>query len=505
MNSILSNIEKLSRLRNSNFYFARFNSWQEFMSKGNEYFAEMTEKYSNFRKYANDSMFDESNIPTSYFTSETRNIDDLNEGFYTTYSKNELLENVLLAFDEILADIDMGGSFKKSKLIITDRPQGIFDFGLASLGLFAEKEFYSEKLAKESPNEFTDEPKGVVPPIFVTKNQLGDFWYVSNSTGKKYKMTQQDKGTQEAIEKGYSPLNIPSKFKSFKTKQKRSYLLFKKEGGKSQTVDLYVPVGGLGGMEESGMLQRALPLFMAARFFESVGIRTRLNSARVYESNGNEMSSNRAKDGYSVITTVIKDFGEDLDFTKLAIAVADDRTYRYNTWKLTPAIFAKEYGVAQRGYGSTLYGGMKLEETTRRYKNWYYQQIKENDKQWLEVPKPLMIFGGVPNPLDTWDYNGNKNERGYKDIVEEFYRILDTVDLFYNDAKKACERIYERWVETNEKTISQYKTYIKDVLSKAFNVAEGGQYADSQESVDENIEEFTEKLKQVNIFLNDLN
>ena len=47
-----------------------------------------------------------------------------------------------------------------------------------------------------------------------------------------------------------------------------------------------------------------------------------------------------------------------------------------------------------------------------------------------------MIFGGVPNPLDTWDYNGNKNESGYKDIVEEFYRILDTVDLFYNDAKK---------------------------------------------------------------------
>lgn len=500
MNNLNWNIKK-NRGSGFNYYFARFDSWQELMSKGNEWNEELKSN-PNFKKFYDDRNF--KSMQSEWITEETPTLEELDKGFYTRFIEQDLLDNVTLAFDEILADIDMGGSFKKSKLIITDRPQGIFDFGLASLGLFTEQEFYSEKLAEESPLEFPKEPKGIVPNIFVNQNQLGDFWYVSNFSGNKYKMTQQDKGTQKAMLEGYAKNEIPNRFKSFKTNQKKSYLLFKKEGGSAKKVDLYVPVGGLGNMDSSGMLQRALPLFMAAKFFESVGIRTRLNATRLYSSGGTNLSNGKNESGFTCITSTIKDFGEDLDFTKLAVAVADVRTFRYNLWKLSPAITGKLTGAAQYGYGSTLYEGGNFKNTARRFKNWYYDEIENNNKEWVEIPKPLMIFGGVPNPDDSWNYNGNKNESGYQKIVKEFYRILDTVDFYYNDGQKASERIYERYVETGEKDVTEYKDYVQGVLENAYSVADGEPYADPKEDKDKLMEEFEEKVEKVSTFLSEI-
>ncbi len=500
MNSLNWKIKK-NETEDQNYYFARFDSWQELMSKGNEWNEELKSN-PNFKKFYDDYNF--KSMLSEWITEETPTLKELDKGFYTRFIEQELLENVTLAFDEILADIDMGGSFKKSKLIITDRPQGIFDFGLASLGLFTEQEFYSKKLAEESPLEFPKEPKGIVPNIFVNQNQLGDFWYVSNFSGNKYKMTQQDKGTQKAMLEGYSKNEIPNRFKSFKTNQKKSYLLFKKEGGSAKKVDLYIPIGGLSDMTSSGMLQRALPLFMAAKFFESVGIRTRLNATRLYKSYGTNLSNGKNEGGLTCITSTIKNFGEDLDFTKLAVAVADVRTYRYNLWKLSPAITGKLTGAAQYGYGNTLYKGKPFDTTARRYKNWYYDEIKNNNKEWVEIPKPLMLFGGVPNPDNSWNYNGNKNERGYQKIVKEFYRILDTVDFYYNDGQKASERIYERYVETGEKDVTEYKDYVQSVLGNAYSVADGEPYADPKVDKDELIKEFKEKVEKVSTFLSEI-
>jgi hypothetical protein len=496
------NVDEFRDYNNSSFFFARFDDWSQFMRLGTEYNEEMRSKYRKYKKFYDGYNWKE--LPSQFETKETKTIEDLNKGFFKTYMEEKLLKNVLTAFDEILADIDMGGSFKKSKLIITDKTRGIFDFGLASLGLFAEQEFFSEKLAEESPLEFPKEPKGVVPPLFVNLNQLGDYWYVSSVTGKKYKMTRQDKGTQAAIYDGFTKENVPLKFKSFKTKQKKSYLEFKKEGGKSKFVDLYVPMGGLGGMTASGMLQRALPLFMAAEFFESVGIRTRVNCARVWSSWGERMTAEATKkdDGFSAITVGIKDFGEDLDFTRLAVAVADERTYRYNMWKLAPAITAKYYKSAQRGAGSTLYGrDPEFNPTTRRFKNWYYEQIEKYDKDWVQVPKPLMIFGGVADPLNRWKYTGDKEERGYRSIVEEFYRILDTVDFYFNKPEAVCQRIYDRWVETGEKSIRDFKKYCQSTLANAFSIVENGEYSDPEEEKEADTEAFNEKCIGLRDFL----
>lgn len=500
-------IDNYQSLRTSKFYFGFFDNWQDFFQKNGEAREEIARSNSYFKRkfydsYEASSVEDaESRIGFSFATQETQNINELNSGFFGTYQQQGLLDNVIQAFTDILSDIDMGGSFKKSKLIITDRPQGIFDFGLASLGLFAEQEFYSEKLALESPLEFPKEISGIVPSMFVSKNQLGDFWYVSSFSGKKYKCIQQDKGTQKAIKDGYTIDQIPNNYKTFKTRQKKSYLLFKKEGGKAKKVDLYIPMGGNADLKESGMLARALPVIMAARFFESVGIRTRVNATRIYSTDSYDISTQSKIRGttYQCVAITIKDFGDDIDFTKMAISVADNRTFRWGLWKFLPAYFAKEFGVTNIGYGSAIYGGDELMETTRKFKNWYEEEVIKG-VPFVKMEKPLMIFGGLPNPPSTYDYTGVQDTT-YDEIIKEFYRILDTVDMYYNKPKDAANRIYKRWVETQTMSLREMKIYITNILSRAYSVSTNGAYADPLDEAQKLEDEFDKKIDGLNEFL----
>ena len=500
-------IEEYRNLSSRNFYFGFFDNWKEFFEQNTVDREQLASQNDYFReKFYNQYEVDtvqqaQRAVGFNLGTEETQTIEQLNSGFFGTYQQQELLDNIVQAFTDILADIDMGGSFKKSKLIITDRPQGIFDFGLASLGLFAEQEFFSEKLAMESPLEFPNELSGIVPNLFVTKNQLQDFWYVSNDTGKKYKMTQQDKGTRKGVLEGYPEDEIPSKYKTYRTRQKKSYLLFKKEGGKAKKVDLYIPMGGNADLNESGMLARALPVIMAARFFESVGIRARVNATRLYEAESYNIAKRekiRTKT-FQCVAVTIKDFGEDIDFTRMAISVADNRTFRWGLWKFLPAYFAKKYGVTNIGYGWAVYQGSQLLETSRRFKNWYEDEIIKGVPL-VKMEKPLQIFGGLPSPPSSYTYTGQQDNT-YEEIIKEFYRILDTVDIFYNKPKEAYNRIYKRWVETKDMTVNEFKVYIQTVLARSYSVAVGGQYADKEDEAENLEDNFDTKIDSLNEFL----
>lgn len=504
-------IDTFRSLQNRDFYFGFFENWKEFFEQNGKDRDEIARSNDFFKRTFYDSYnvsdirAAEASVGFNLGTEETQTIEELNSGFFGTYQQQGLLDNVIQAFTDILADIDMGGSFKKSKLIISDRPQGIFDFGLASLGLFAEQEFYSEKLAIESPLEFPKEISGIVPPMFVTKKQLGEFWYESSFSGKEYKCVQQDKGTQQAIKDGYPIDEIPNKYKTFRTRQKKSYLLFKKEGGKAKKVDLYIPMGGNADLEESGMLARALPVIMAARFFESVGIRARVNATRIYRAESyNITTRNKIRNNtYQCVAVTIKDFGEDIDFTRMAISVADNRTFRWGLWKYLPAYFAKNFGVTNVGYGWAIYSGADLNETSRRFKNWYEEEIKKGIPL-ITMDKPLMIFGGLPNPPSTYDYTGDQ-DRTYNAIIDEFYRILDTVDMFYNKPKEAFNRIYKRYVETNTKSVAEFKLYIQSILSRSYSIAVGGIYADPLDEAEKLEDEFDKKIDALNEFLLNIN
>ena len=108
------------------------------------------------------------------------------------FNKPSDLEDGLAFFDEMVSTIDMGGTFKKVRLKITDDKRGIFDFGLASKGLYNPSEYFSQELADELPDEFSDDKygnklPGIVPINFIKEVYVlneKQFWYTSFNNGK---------------------------------------------------------------------------------------------------------------------------------------------------------------------------------------------------------------------------------------------------------------------------------------------------------------------------------
>ena len=100
------------------------------------------------------------------------------EGFQEKlFETNSRVEKVTSITDSLMTNIrdviNLGGAFKKDRLKITDDKRGIFDFSLASQGLYRPVEFFSDSYTKrKGENEFayTGEPIGVIPPERVFKD-----------------------------------------------------------------------------------------------------------------------------------------------------------------------------------------------------------------------------------------------------------------------------------------------------------------------------------------------
>lgn len=509
---------------NSKFLFKKFEGIEDFKEKGKKSVEELlrTKPYDLGR-------FQEFKLPIDrgYFTSDEKDFigtdfDEAEKGEFIDYFDRKTLDKAIDSFDAILGEIEMGGEVKKSKLIITDDKRGIFDFGLASKGLFRVVEFFSEELKKELPQEFDNLPSGIVNPDMVQKNVLGQFTYTSPTNQKTYFLKRRQKGTTEILnikpdtllkttDNGieYTAINSLDGIKlEFASSTKKSYLMFQKKGGKSRYVDLYCVIGGLKDLKGIGMLNRTLPILLASKVLEENGIKTRIFGMRMYQQSfGYEKVKIRNKE-YTVptlensfvnYTFQLKDYSQDIDFNWLAINVADTRFFRWNLWKYTSAMLQMA-GENDKGSGVTVYGGNKLNEVFGRYKNWYFSEMEAGREPENPLDKRLMLAGGLEDPE-------NKIEKDK--IKEEFYRILDVVDFQFNDPKKAVQKIYDR-IEKENPTISKetlkyrVKSYIIRILGDAYAYPSSGQYATAMKEQDELEKSFEYTVEAVSNYLNNL-
>ena len=439
----------------------------------------------------------------------------LDSGDFKKFENDYILKKAIDDFEFLFADIDMGGAFTKDKLIITDDKRGIFDFGLASKGLFRKQEYYSAELKEDNPFEFPNKLPGIVPWEMVYEDKMKQYWYTSEDTSKKYQLQLRQEGLTEILSKQpdlpVKELNgmlipvKPIKGLKFGTTTKKAYVMFNKSGGKAKKVELYVGIGGLGNLNSEGMLARAMPLMLVSRYLEMAGIKTRINATRAYTTS-NDMI---------MFTYPVKDYGEELNFNQIALNVADRRWFRWNLWKYTGAILrTEEFGKNSErprraknfnGYGSTVYAqevegwqdmpGML--EGGNRYKNWYFNQMERGLLPPIDVSRNLMLFGGLEDP-------GNNLFTQRQDIIDEFFRVLDVVDFNFNKPEKAAERIRRRMVVEEGKSVKEFKNYVLKTLGQAYSYAAEGMYAASPERQDELDEEYTEVLRGVNSYLSSI-
>jgi hypothetical protein len=498
----MSVLRQYNDYRNFSFFFKKFDSLESFKEAGEKAIEDFLASGKNKGAYRYFDSFRESFVGTDQATADA--------GVFIDYINKDDLDQAIESFDAILGDIEMGGEVKKGKLKITDDKRGIFDFSLASKGLFRVVEFYSEELKNELPEEFPKLPKGIADPNSVQKNTLGQFFYVSKTNNKSYFLKRRQKGTTEILELKpdallkttengieYTAISSYEGVKlDFKSSTKKTYLMFQKKGGKAKYVDLYCVVGGLKDLQPIGMLNRTLPVLLASKVLEENGIKTRIFGTRMYrriDLNDDPI------DSYVTYTFKLKDYSEDLDFNWLAINVADTRFFRWNLWKYVSAMMQLQ-GQNDVGAGVTVYGGNELNEVFGRYKNWYFEEIKAGREPDNPLDKSLMLTGGLSDPSNSIEE---------EDIKNEFFRILDVVDFQFNKPEKAVQKIYDRFQKDNptwDKVIVKDRVgdYVIRILSDAYSYPEKGQYATALKEQEELKDKFEDTLEAMNNYFDTL-
>lgn len=238
---------------------------------------------------------------------------------------------------------NLGGEQEKTRLETTSRPIGVFDFSLASQGLYRVQEYYSQELATQYPKLFEtfELPSGVVPPNLVDNVVIGGIKnFVYTHEGKTYVLEKRQKGTT-AIENGVKDAKL-----KFATTTKDVYLKFKRSGGKVKYAEIYslFYFTSLSGDDEFAI--RQLPALMTAQYFESIGIKTRVYMTRfvyvggtaylkkrdiltnyelpMYKELLDATGRSQGRGGVIFAPIIVKDFGQDLNWVE-SLAVSQEQ------------------------------------------------------------------------------------------------------------------------------------------------------------------------------------
>jgi len=396
----------------------------------------------------------------------------------TKFSDPDLLQRAINGFADITQKIDFGGNLEKSRLKFTSIPQGVFNFGMASKGLFRPIEYYGTAVKK------VIEPEKVRSTSF---NGLTNFFFYDEDGNESAVRIQQEgtylveKNCPDIVVKydskakmflpyqnnqpyiGCGKVDAETGKKSrlrFTTTTKKVYMYREKIGGGLQPfVDLFMVVGGLADMTTESMLVKNLPLLIISQFLNEAGIKTRIYAKRAY-------TVSRYIIDYSF---VIKDYGENLDINQIAAFTSDKRFFRVNLWNLVPALAQKIDGIDITGYGSTLYGRTGTGATEydalipafNMAKNWALN-TSQNAVKTSKVNDPrLMILGGVGN-ISGADRISDPNS--IEKITNEIYRIGDYVSLMFSkNPRKTLGTIYQREQE-RQRNNPDKKEYIRKYL-----------------------------------------
>jgi hypothetical protein len=367
--------------------------------------------------------------------------------------------------------LDLGGDFDASKIKFTSLPRGVFNFGLASKGLIRKKEFYDVER-----NEIIDEKIVKEEKL----NNIKIFYYLRN--GAKHFVRKQQKGTMlvkdnfldvevnyDENQKIWLPYKDGKVFNgkgknmlSYSTTTKKVYMYREKlGGGVSPYVDLFVGVNGLQDLDTENMLAKNLSAFIVADILEKAGVKVRIYGLRTYTDRGSNPNA-------VFIAYAIKEYGEQIDFGRLASFTSDKRFFRVNLWRIASTLRKMVTGDYKEGKGISLYGGDDdLYNAFSMFKNWVFNQKGTVEFDTKINDKNLMILSGLPTVDSSDKLTGRNADRTFRKIQKEVYRTLDYVGMLLTKNPKAfVGKIYKR--EKDTPTQVQYysdpKTEVRDYL-----------------------------------------
>ena len=334
--------------------------------------------------------------------------------------KTDLPEVIKTSIRPVIFEMGMkfnlGGEQEKEKLVTTDKPIGIFDFSLASNGLYRVPEYYSIELERNFPDKFKNLGlhAGVIPPNLVESriiNGVRNFFYKSSE--KEYAVTQRQKGAT-ALAQG-----DPNAKLKFATKNKKVYLKFRRQGGKVKYCEIYTLYyySSMGTAWQFNM--RHFPVLLLAEYFEKTGIKTRLyptrfvNKKKLIGMPGSGLENNfkefdtltgmklpqyeiaentgRAAFDASLIVAplMVKDFGQEIDYYDF-FAISDENSSVYEN--MARLAFSKEFTGDYFPFGTPDWAQIQYLTGFERYKNKYAQYVKNGLWKSKEVQPEAQLF-----------------------------------------------------------------------------------------------------------------
>lgn len=383
---------------------------------------------------------------------------DTPEAWQNAFGKNlykERINDYSKIYDRDIAPIlfemgmkfNLGGEQDKSRLETTSRPIGVFDFSLASKGLYRVQEYFSQELATDHPNLFDafELPAGVVPPNLVDNIVIGGTKnFVYNYNGKAYVLDKRQRGTT-AIENGVKDAKL-----KFATTTKDVYLKFKRVGGKVKYAEIYslFYYTSLSGNDEYAI--RHLPALMTAEYFESMGIKTRVYMTRfcnpgatgrlrqndmltnaelpMYTQKINYDGSPRFRDEIIFAPIIVKDFGQEIDW-KNCLAVSQENSYAIYDDVVKNMLLKEVDGNVFSPYGQPDQTQERYLEAFARYKEkyqlyvnagiWKSKEIQEDSQLFFHSQSIRRYLSNVRKSIvNLFVSNNRKRPNNWKEILE---------------------------------------------------------------------------------------
>lgn len=369
--------------------------------------------------------------------------------------------NIELLFSSSPVKLNLGGESEKSRLIPTDKTNGVFDFSLALNGMYKVPEYYSQSLADKFPNIFHEFelPSGVVPNNLVKDKFVdGKKQYYYETNGEEFECVLQQKG-MAAIEQG-----IPNAKKKYATNNRKVYLTFKRNRGKVRYVEIYslfyYPTADSNSLQgDVELAVRHLPALMLTEYLESIGIKVRFYMTRFVQltkdthivrdrdpKTGSEfpMAKYLNKSGYYksllVMPIIVKDFGQDMD-KALSLLVSSDNIRNVYQAFAKDSIERETFTISPELYGDPTFSKETYLSGFARYKEKYNEYVQQGILKTKEVLPEAMIF--------FHDYVIKNNLRAFTKSAEKINPNTSNEAELY--VSKDINPIFSFWMKTSSK------------------------------------------------------
>jgi hypothetical protein len=351
-----------------------------------------------------------------------------------TYLYQDVLDRELQNLSAITQNLKLGSSAKKSKLEFTEQPTGIFNFGMASKGLYRKREYFCSIL-----NLVVDENR-------VTRNKDGLFWYKMDD-GKYAGCELRQEGTTEMLIKNPNakiltsadgmiytdPIRFEDVLLKFATSTKKVYLK-KSEiknltgGGDEKYVDVYVTPMANGGIDKENLIYSSLPSILLAQTLEKAGFKVRINKIII----------NKPNDNVFVYSYVIKDYGEPINYQRVAIDASDPRVFRFEDFRRMGALAKAMLNIdLGSGYGQSPDGNTS-DIIMNDYKHWLNKEIKRGSgKKIFNKNLNLHLMGTIDKSNDSHDIQMER-------VTAKFKEMLDKVAIEFSGSEQAIKDALER-------------------------------------------------------------